>query len=119
MRKFGLIGRNITHSFSEKYFTEKFSSEKIKDAVYKTYDLKDLSQIENLLNDPNLIGFNVTIPFKELIIPYLDELSTEAKAIGAVNCVKLINGKKLVTIQMLMVLKSLSFLCSKITMKMH
>lgn len=95
MRKFGLIGKNIIHSFSEKYFTEKFSSEKIKDAVYKTYDLKDLSQIENLLNDPNLIGFNVTIPFKEQIIPYLDELSTEAKAIGAVNCVKLINGKKI------------------------
>lgn len=95
MRKFGLIGKDIAYSFSGKYFTQKFLSEKITDADYQIYDLNQISTIENLIIEQNLLGFNVTIPYKQEIIPFLHELSPEAQAIGAVNCVKILDDKRI------------------------
>ena len=95
MKRFGLIGKNISHSFSEQFFTQKFNVESISDTSYKTYDVQDISDVEELIENENLNGFNVTIPFKEQIISFLDELSPEAEKIGAVNCVKIQNGKKI------------------------
>lgn len=95
MKRFGLIGKNIAYSFSEKYFSDKFKTESILGVDYQLFDLNEISKVENLFADKNLKGFNVTIPYKEQILPYLDELSPEAKAIGAVNCVKISNGKKI------------------------
>lgn len=91
---FGLLGKNISYSFSKNYFEEKFKKLFLKNNSYNFFDVPDLSDIQNLFNQKNLIGFNITIPYKEAIIPFLDDLSDEAQKIGAVNCVKLINGKK-------------------------
>ena len=88
MRKYGLIGYPLGHSFSKKYFAEKFSREKINDAVYDNYPIENIAQFEPLYKgDPDLKGLNVTIPYKEQIIPYLDVLSEDARNIGAVNTV--------------------------------
>ena len=87
MRKFGLIGFPLTHSFSESYFQEKFFKEGINACQYQNYPIQDIKKLILLLEKENLSGFNVTIPHKENIIPFLDELSTEATAIGAVNTV--------------------------------
>lgn len=91
MRLFGLIGYPLTHSFSKKYFTEKFSKEKI-EAAYELFPLKAITEIKDLLeSQPQLSGLNVTIPHKETIIPYLYELDATAKSVGAVNCIKIEN----------------------------
>jgi shikimate dehydrogenase len=88
MRKYGLIGYPLGHSFSKKYFAEKFTREKIVDAVYDNYPIENIAQFEQLYKgDPDLKGLNVTIPYKEQIIPYLDVLSEDARNIGAVNTV--------------------------------
>ena len=88
MRLFGLIGFPLSHSFSEQYFTEKFLREGIKDAMYRKFPITDINLLPDLIKcHPNLKGFNVTIPYKEAIIPFLDELDETAKAVGAVNCV--------------------------------
>ena len=92
---FGLIGKNISYSFSKKYFTDKFNKLHLKDYKYEIFDLKEISEIENLLKSPEIKGLNVTIPYKEKIVDYLDELSDEAKEIGAVNCIKIKDGKKI------------------------
>ncbi len=95
MKTYGLIGRNISYSFSQKYFSEKFEKEKIV-AVYENFDLENLEQFEDiLLKAPNLSGLNVTIPYKELIIPYLDNLDPVARQIGAVNTIKIEEDRKL------------------------
>lgn len=86
MRHFGLIGRKLGHSFSAKFFTAKFRSEEI-DADYQLYELESIGLLPKLMADYHLDGFNVTIPYKESIIPYLDELTPEARDVGAVNCV--------------------------------
>lgn len=84
----GLIGKTLDHSFSEKYFNQKFLSMGINNFIYKNFPLTEIAKIENLiLDNENLIGFNVTIPFKEKIIPYLTKISIEASEIGAVNTV--------------------------------
>ena len=83
MRHFGLIGHPLGHSFSKAYFTAKFEREGL-DCEYQNYDIEDVS----IIKQSNLTGFNVTIPYKESIIPYLDELDPTAKEIGAVNTVK-------------------------------
>ena len=80
---FGLIGHPLGHSFSKAYFTAKFEREGL-DCEYQNYDIEDIS----IIKQSNLTGFNVTIPYKEAIIPYLDELDPAAKEIGAVNTVK-------------------------------
>lgn len=88
MRLFGLIGFPLSHSFSVKYFTEKFQREGITDAVYKAFPVTDINLLPDLIKcHPNLRGFNVTIPYKEKIIPLLDELDETARAVGAVNTV--------------------------------
>ncbi len=89
MNQFGLIGRNISYSFSENYFSDKFNSEKIENSSYQTFDLQDISEFEELVQTKNLKGLNVTIPYKEQIIPFLDKLSPEAEKIGAVNCIRI------------------------------
>jgi shikimate dehydrogenase len=96
VRSFGLLGYPLTHSFSKKYFTEKFLKEGISDARYELYPVKNADKIRTLaLEDINLVGMNVTIPYKETILPLLDELDTDARKIGAVNCVQItrINNK--------------------------
>ena len=87
MRQFGLIGKSLSHSFSKIYFEEKFRREHI-DASYSLFELADITEITDFLQQhPDLAGFNVTIPYKQQIIPNLDELSDEAQAVGAVNTV--------------------------------
>lgn len=87
---FGLIGKNISYSFSKKYFETKFQKEELIGFSYENFDLQAISQFPKLIREnPNLKGLNVTIPYKEKIIPYLDELSGKASKIGAVNCIKI------------------------------
>lgn len=89
LRKFGLIGKNIDYSFSKKYFTDKFSDPLYEGCSYENFDLSSLSKFPKVLKDnPDLFGLNVTIPYKETIIPYLDSISEKAKAIGAVNVIR-------------------------------
>jgi len=90
---FGIIGYPLTHSFSPDYFNRKFSEEGI-DAEYRSFPLADISYLPTLLSEqPDLKGFNVTIPYKSAVIPYLDVIDDEAASIGAVNCLALNNGR--------------------------
>lgn len=90
MKNFGLIGYPLTHSFSQKYFTEKFKREGITDCRYDLFPLEEIDEIRLLLVvERDLRGLNVTIPYKEKVIPYLDELDLHASRIGAVNCIKI------------------------------
>lgn len=91
MKKYGLIGRSLQHSFSESFFLEFFSKNSI-DAVYHTLELSSIEEFA-YLND--YAGINVTTPYKEAVIPFLDELSEEARSIGAVNVVHYKNGRKI------------------------
>ncbi|MBC7654009.1 MAG: shikimate dehydrogenase [Oligoflexus sp.] len=91
MKKYGLIGYPLTHSFSEKYFTEKFEREKIEDTSYSLITMENINDFPKLVkNNPDLKGVNVTIPHKINVIPFMDELSKEAKGVGAVNCIKIL-----------------------------
>lgn len=89
MKQFGLIGFPLTHSFSKKYFSEKFEKEQI-DAIYELYELTQIEEFTALINRVELSGLNVTIPYKEQIIPFLDTLDETAEKIGAVNVIKFI-----------------------------
>ncbi len=90
MKKYGLIGYPLTHSFSKRYFTEKFETENI-DSTYENFEIDNISKFPEIIqNNPELIGLNVTIPYKEQVIPFLDELNDSAIEIGAVNTVKII-----------------------------
>jgi shikimate dehydrogenase len=90
MRKFGLIGKTLGHSFSKKYYLEKFEKENIQDVGYDLYELSSIDQLVKLYeSNPELLGINITIPYKEEAIPYVDELSDEAKAMQAINCVQI------------------------------
>lgn len=89
MKHFGLIGRTLGHSFSQRYFTEKFRQEGI-DAEYRNYEMPDASGVRPLIESvPDLVGLNVTIPYKRDVIPLLSSLSDEARAIGAVNVIRI------------------------------
>jgi shikimate dehydrogenase len=89
-RLFGLIGYPLSHSFSKKYFTEKFAQEGIQNASYELYPLKDIKELLELLKTKNLVGLNVTIPYKLDVLPFLDELDeTTSARIGAVNTIKI------------------------------
>lgn len=91
MRKFGLIGYPLGHSFSKTYFTKKFLNEKITDAVYNNYPIENIDQLRVLLEkDRGLVGLNVTIPYKLDVCPYLDEIDSEAREVGAVNTIKIL-----------------------------
>ena len=88
MDKYGLIGYPLEHSFSRNYFNEKFRNESI-DAEYDNFEIQSIENFKEVLETtPNLRGLNVTIPYKEEVIRYLDELSAEARAIGAVNVIR-------------------------------
>ena len=93
MRTFGLIGKTLSHSFSEVYFNEKFLKEDISDAEYKNFELNNISEFTDLISKMKLSGLNVTIPYKESVIPFLDELTPQAKAIGAVNTIQFKDNK--------------------------
>ncbi len=89
MRRFGLIGRSLGHSASAAYFTEKFGREGMADCAYALYELAEIGELPRLLErTPELEGFNVTIPYKREVMRYLDDLSFDARMIGAVNCVR-------------------------------
>lgn len=89
MRKFGLIGYPLGHSFSKRFFTEKFENENI-DARYDLYELENIELFSELKKKETLVGLNVTIPYKEQVIPYLDALDITAEKIGAVNVIKFV-----------------------------
>lgn len=93
MNLYGLIGKDLSHSFSKKYFTNKFVTENINNCTYSVFEIKTIGEFRNLVNKHKFKGMNVTIPFKETIIPFLDELSTSAKKIGAVNTIQFKNDK--------------------------
>lgn len=88
MKKYGLIGYPLTHSFSEKFFADKFSREKLSEVSYTNFPISDISLLPSLISDPELEGFNVTIPYKEKILPFLDSIDPVAREIGAVNTVR-------------------------------
>lgn len=93
-KKFGLIGLTVSHSFSKNYFDEKFFREGLRDYHYDLYELKQIKALEQLLKDnPEICGLNVTIPYKENVIALLDEIDEAAKKIGAVNVIKIKEGK--------------------------
>lgn len=95
MKQFGIIGFPLSHSFSPGYFAAKFEREEITDANYAVFPLEKIEYFSDLcLEFPNLKGLNVTIPYKEKIIAYLDELSEEAQKIGAINTILFSDGKK-------------------------
>lgn len=94
MEKYGLIGYPLKHSFSKSFFNEKFSSENI-NAEYVNFEISDIKKFKDVIaKNPDLKGLNVTIPYKEQIIPYLDGLSTDAKEIGAINVIKFTKDNK-------------------------
>jgi shikimate dehydrogenase len=96
MKIYGIIGRPLGHSFSKRYFEEKFSLQGLADHRYLNFPLENIAELSAVLAEyPDLRGFNVTIPYKKEIIPLLDAVSPEAEAIGAVNCVKVAGGKLL------------------------
>ncbi|MBN8642364.1 MAG: shikimate dehydrogenase [Flavobacteriales bacterium] len=96
LKRYGLIGRNISYSFSKKYFKEKFSAELFNDCTYENFDIESIEDFPNIIkNNPDLKGLNVTIPYKETIIPYLDKLSKKATLIGAVNVIRFTKKGKL------------------------
>ena len=94
MERYGLIGYPLTHSFSLGYFNEKFQNEGI-DAVYENFEIPQIEMLpEVIASHPDLCGLNVTIPYKEKVISYLDYVSSEARAIGAVNVIKVVHRGK-------------------------
>ena len=95
MKVFGLIGRDIDYSFSRGYFSNKFEKQNL-NFEYRNFDLKSINAFETIFKTSEPIGgLNVTIPYKESVIPFLDELNSDAKSIGAVNTIKLKKGKKI------------------------
>jgi len=88
MRVYGLIGYPLSHSFSPGYFSRKFSKEGIEDAVYRLFPIETIGKLTGLLSsEPNICGLNVTIPYKQQVLPFLDEIDETAKFIGAVNTI--------------------------------
>ena len=88
MKRYGLLGYPLTHSFSKRYFTEKFEKENI-DSTYENFEIDNIDKFPEIIkNNPEIIGFNVTIPYKEQVIPFLDELNDSARKIGAVNTIQ-------------------------------
>jgi shikimate dehydrogenase len=93
-KKFGLIGMTVSHSFSKSFFDEKFFREGLRDYHYDLYELKEIKDLKKLLKDnPELCGLNVTIPYKEQVMQLLTDVDVAAKRIGAVNVIKIKDGK--------------------------
>lgn len=93
MRKFGLIGYPLSHSFSQKYFTEKFQQQGITDCRYELYSIEDIGGLKAVLQDPELCGLNVTIPYKQAVIPYLHGMNAIVEEIRACNCIRIGQGR--------------------------
>lgn len=90
IKQLGLIGYPLGHSFSAGYFKTKFEKENIQGFSYENFEIDNINKLPQVIaNNPDLLGFNVTIPYKEAVIPYLDELDEDAAQIGAVNTVKI------------------------------
>jgi shikimate dehydrogenase len=96
-KKYGLIGKNLSYSFSKKYFTEKFKNLGLNNYSYENFDLQTIEEFPSMLESviDQIQGFNVTIPYKQEIIEYLDEIDEEANSIGAVNTIKISKEGKL------------------------
>lgn len=96
--KFGLIGKNIAYSFSQKYFIEKFQKLGLKTYQYKNYDLPEIEEFPFIIyhREEDFKGFSVTIPYKQSILKYLDEIDRDAQKIGAINTIKVTNNNKLI-----------------------
>jgi shikimate dehydrogenase len=93
-KKFGLIGATVSHSFSKAYFDEKFFHDGLRDYHYDLYPLNNVDELKTLLNEnPELVGLNVTIPYKEQVLKFLSDIDPFAKTIGAVNVIKITKGK--------------------------
>ncbi len=93
---YGLIGSYLSYSFSKKYFGEKFAKEKRTDSFYELFPIPTIDEIDKLIGQyPNLRGLNVTIPYKEKVFDFLDEISPDAAEIGAVNTIRLMDGKRI------------------------
>ena len=93
MKRYGLIGKSLSHSFSKSYFTEKFEKEGT-DAVYENFELSKIEDFPDLCErNPDIAGLNVTIPYKSVVIPFLDSVDSEAAAVGAVNTIAFQGGK--------------------------
>jgi shikimate dehydrogenase len=94
MKVYGIIGYPLGHSFSQKYFTEKFAAEGINDCSYKIFVIKSVDELKEVLNkNPGLQGFNITIPHKKSILSLLDDTTKLPQNLHACNCIKIINGK--------------------------
>ncbi len=94
MKQFGLIGYPLAHSFSQKFFTKKFEDENLNDCRYDAFSIPSIDELPNILTaNPDLIGLNVTIPYKEQVLSFLDEKTALVKKVKACNCIKIINGK--------------------------
>ena len=95
MKQYGLIGYPLSHSFSKKYFAEKFAKEGIQDSNYDLYEIEQAEKLTEVIQKvgQDLKGLNVTIPHKQAVIPMMDEMDAAAKKIGAVNVIKVQNGK--------------------------
>lgn len=90
MRKYGLVGYPLGHSFSKTYFSDKFQREQIADCTYENFPIRDIGSLPELLaSEPDLLGLNVTIPYKSEVIRFVDFIDPEAKEIGAVNVLKI------------------------------
>jgi len=93
MEKYGLIGYPLGHSFSISYFNQRFADEGI-DATYENFEIPTIDELPEIIaRNPELRGLNVTIPYKEKVIPFLDSISPEARAIGAVNVIRVVHHK--------------------------
>ncbi|MCS6991833.1 MAG: shikimate dehydrogenase [Chitinophagales bacterium] len=93
-RHFGLIGKPLDHSFSRQFFTEKFRKLGLPHCRYENYPIASVALMPTLFkSDPFLEGLNVTVPYKEQVIPYLDELDESARQVGAVNCIRRVGAK--------------------------
>ncbi len=90
---YGLIGKHLPHSFSPKYFNNKFDLQGLSHCNYKIFEYQDIAEVKSLKEDEAIAGINVTIPYKKLILPYLDEITDTAYEIGAVNTIKIEEGK--------------------------
>jgi shikimate dehydrogenase len=93
MKRFGLIGKTLKHSFSRSYFEKKFHELGIDDCIYENYELQSIDDLPGLLGVPELAGLNITIPYKEEIIPFLHSKNKIVEAIGACNCIKVVDGQ--------------------------
>jgi len=93
MRQFGLIGFSLSHSFSKKYFDEKFVREGITDADFQNFSLDSIALLNEVIKNKNLLGLAVTIPYKREVIPFLNEVTDAVKQMNACNCIKIREGR--------------------------